>query len=264
MQRIVFSDVDGTLLDSGHHLLPGTLRAIRTLQRRGIPFVIVSARSPSGIVPILEEHDFRSPLICYSGALILDEEGRVLSSRGFSKALAGDLIAFLEKTGQPCAWNVYSGDTWIVRDRTDPRVAREEAIVRACAVEGGLELLPGDAVVGKILCMCQPGTIEGVQSGLKKAFPSLSITPSSDVLLEVMETGVNKAEGIGRLCGLWGISLKDAVAFGDHYNDLEMLEAVGTPFLMGNAPEALRTRFPLTDSNDQDGILHALEGLGMV
>jgi hydroxymethylpyrimidine pyrophosphatase-like HAD family hydrolase len=33
---------------------------------------------------------------------------------------------------------------------------------------------------------------------------------------------------------------------------------------MGNAPEALRTRFPLTDSNDQDGILHALEGLGMV
>ena len=265
MQRIVFSDVDGTLLTPDHRLLPGTLRSILALQSRGIPFVIISARSPSGIFPILEEYGFRCPMICYSGALILDEERRLLASRGFSRALAGELVTYIENQGLPCAWNVYSGDTWIVRDRSDPRVAREEAIVRTCAREGDLNLLTENAVVGKILCMCDPGTIEGVERRLKAAFPTLSIVPSSDILLEIMEEGISKATGVKGLCELWDIPLEDAVAFGDHYNDVEMLQCVGTPFLMGNAPQPLLERFPNhTDPNHREGILHALEGLGLV
>ena len=55
------------------------------------------------------------------------------------------------------------------------------------------------------------------------------------------------------------------MAFGDHYNDVAMLEAVGMPYLMGNAPQALKDRFPnVTDSNDDDGICHALTKLGLV
>lgn len=265
MKRIVFSDVDGTLLTGDHRMLPGTLRAIRALQRQGIPFVIISARSPSGIYPILRDYQFQCPIICYSGALLLDEDGTVLSSQGFSPSLAAEIVSFLEQECLPCAWNLYSGDTWIVKDRSDPRVAREERIVRATSVEGTPDHLRPDARVGKILCMCDPGTIEGVQRRLKEAFPSLSIAPSSDILLEIMEAGVTKRSGVEQLCRLWGISPEDAVAFGDHYNDVEMLDAVGTPFLMGNAPQALWTRFPnRTDSNEEEGILHALEGLGLV
>ena len=47
--KIVFSDVDGTLLNSNHQLLNNTLYAIRQLQQRDILSVIISARSPSGI-----------------------------------------------------------------------------------------------------------------------------------------------------------------------------------------------------------------------
>ena len=71
--KIIFSDVDGTLLNNSHKVLPGTVYAIRELKKKGIPFVIISARSPSGIRPILEENNFTCPMISYSGALILDE-----------------------------------------------------------------------------------------------------------------------------------------------------------------------------------------------
>ena len=54
--EIVFSDVDGTLLNNEHKMLEGTMYAIRKLQAKDIPFVIISARSPSGIYPILEEN----------------------------------------------------------------------------------------------------------------------------------------------------------------------------------------------------------------
>ena len=48
MYQVVFSDVDGTLLNDQHCITPLTLLAIKKIQQQGIPFVIVSARSPSG------------------------------------------------------------------------------------------------------------------------------------------------------------------------------------------------------------------------
>ena len=64
---------------------------------------------------------------------------------------------------------------------------------------------------------------------------------------------------------MWKIPLADAVAFGDHYNDADMLETVGSGFLMGNAPAQLKERIRLlTDDNDHDGIYHALVGKKLV
>ena len=46
---------------------------------------------------------------------------------------------------------------------------------------------------------------------------------------------------------------------------LEMLETVGMPFLMGNAPEPLKKlKFHITDSNDKDGIYTALKKIGLI
>ena len=50
--KAVFSDIDGTLLNDGHRVTPATARRIRSLARGGVPFILVSARMPSGIFPI--------------------------------------------------------------------------------------------------------------------------------------------------------------------------------------------------------------------
>ena len=263
--RIVFSDVDGTLLDSAHRLSPGTLYAIEALRERGIPFVIVSARSPSGIYPIQEEYGFRCPVISYSGGLLLDENRNVLHSDGFSAETARQVIRYIEERRFDCTWNLYYGDTWIVRDRRDPRVRREEEIVRARAAEGTPESLPDGTEVGKILCMCRPECLSDIERQLQAAFPALSVVRSSEILLEIMQKGVSKGNAVRTFCQMQHILPEEAVAFGDHYNDVAMLEAVGMPYLMGNAPQALKDRFPnVTDSNDDDGICHALTKLGLV
>ena len=263
--KIVFSDVDGTLLNSRHELSVHTKSAIESLQKKGIPFVIISARSPSGIYPIQKTYQFKSPIICYSGAMILDENRNVLYEKGFSRALAKEIAAYIEENRLACVWNVYAGDTWMVKDKKDPRVIREETIVQAEAVEGMVDSLPRRAQISKILCMCEPNRLLDIEQRLKTAFPMLSIVKSSDALLEIMQSVITKSTGVKELCKLWGISPENAVAFGDHYNDIEMLETVGAPFLMGNAPEALKQRgFPVTDSNDKDGIYTALKKIGLI
>ena len=54
--------------------------------------------------------------------------------------------------------------------------------------------------------------------------------------------------------------MKEAIAFGDNFNDLSMLKTVGIPILMGNAPEELKKQFTrLTSDNNHDGLAEALE-----
>ena len=78
--------------------------------------------------------------------------------------------------------------------------------------------------------------------------------------LSFQAKGISKADALQRFCEHLGIQPQDTVAFGDNYNDVEMLEAAGRGFVMGNAPEEILRRFPLhTEDNDHDGIAKALE-----
>ena len=204
-------------------------------------------------------------MISYSGALVLDENENVLYSEGFSRDDAAEMVRFIENNQLDCTWNIYSMDTWIVKDRSDPRVRREENIVKANSIEGSALSLDPSAKVGKILLMCNPDKILDIEQAMKAAFPSMSIARSSDILIEIMQGGITKSTGVTELCRLWNIPMEDTIAFGDHYNDLEMLETVALPFLMGNAPEELKERFEnVTASNNDEGIYKALLRLGII
>ena len=75
-----------------------------------------------------------------------------------------------------------------------------------------------------------------------------------------MNKGISKGKSIEFICNKWDINIKEAVAFGDHYDDLEMLEVVGTPFLMDNTPKELKDRIKnVTYSNEADGIYYGLK-----
>ena len=126
--------------------------------------------------------------------------------------------------------------------------------------EGAVKDLAPGRGVNKFLCICAPGTILGVEEEVKNAFPEVAVVKSSDILLEIMAKGISKAEAVKRFCAHLGISPEETIAFGDNFNDVEMLEAVGRSYVMGNAPEEILRRFPYhTADNDHDGIADVLE-----
>lgn len=137
------------------------------------------------------------------------------------------------------SWCLYSFDEWIVKSRKDPRIIREETIVEATSLEGTIDTL-SSSVVHKILCICNPDRILEIEEDLNQQFPQFSIVKSSPILLEIMQSGITKATAIREFCKIENYSLDDAVAFGDNYNDVEMLNEVHYGFLMGNAPNELK------------------------
>ena len=57
----------------------------------------------------------------------------------------------------------------------------------------------------------------------------------------------------------------EAMAFGDGYNDIDMLEYVGFGVAMNNAPDAVKAHAQyVTASAHDDGIMKALQQLGII
>lgn len=260
----VFSDIDGTLLNSAHQVTPRTRDAIRAVQAAGVPFVIVTARGVSGTYPLLERQDISCTVVTYSGGVIMDEGRNVIHHHGLTRAQAQEVVDFAEAEGLDMTWSAYSFEDWVAPDRADPRLLQEERIVMAEAREGTIASIERDEVQ-KILCLCTPGSTKEVERRLKGRFPEFAIAISSETLIEVMPAGSSKAGAVHTLCDLWGIDPADALAFGDNYNDLPMLDAVGHGYLMGNAPAELLARASLVaPTNDEDGVARVLEHLGLI
>lgn len=260
----IFSDIDGTLLDPASQVTPRTRAAVAAVQAAGVPFVIVTARGISGTYPLLEQQGITCTVVTYSGGVILDEARNVIHHHGLTRAQAQEVVDFVESEGLDMTWSAYSFEDWVAPDKGDPRLLNEERVVMAEARQGTISSIERDEVQ-KILCLCTAGKTEQIERRLKERFPGLSVAISSETLIEVMPAGTSKAGAVRTLCDLWGIDPADAIAFGDNYNDVPMLEAVGHGYLMGNAPAELLGRMPLhAPSNSEDGVARVLEDLALI
>lgn len=258
--QIVFSDIDGTFLTNDHKVTEKTAAAVKSLLSKKIPFVLVSARMPEAIYPITEKIGVKIPIISYSGGLVLTEDEKILYDK---KILAEDTKNVLQEIS--ARWsditvNYYSGRKWFVRDNSDKRVVREMNITSATAENANFEnLLEKNILPNKILIMTEPPICEEMEKELEKKFENLNVVRSSKILLEIMDKTVTKAEGIEILLKHYNFSAENSVAFGDNYNDVEMLKFVGCGIAMGNAPDDVKKiAKEITTSNEEDGIYNFL------
>ncbi|WP_036735385.1 Cof-type HAD-IIB family hydrolase [Paenibacillus zanthoxyli] len=266
MIKAIFSDIDGTLLNSRHQITPETKSAIQKVKDRDIPFVLVSARMPSGILPLQQELEINAPVICYSGALVLggsDSGGhrKTLHSVGMGKSSV-DLMLGIVSSGFPgISFSLYSHDQWIVGDLTDPWVIQEQEIIKVDPIERELSsYIEEDHEIHKILCMGNPQEINWLAETLKRVVPGVSIYKSKDTYLEIMDEMVSKSYAIRELEEVLHISNRELMAIGDNYNDIDMILYAGLGIAMGNAPEEVkRIADTVTLSNDEDGLKDGIE-----
>ena len=153
--KIVFSDIDGTVLNSKHELLTSTIEAVQKLALKNIPFVLVSARMPKAMKLIFDEMNVKMPMISYGGALVLDEQNQILHDDKINKLDTKAIIDEIELLwADDVVINYYSDDNWFVKDKDNKAVKREENITNVKASQADFkELINKDILPNKILCM---------------------------------------------------------------------------------------------------------------
>lgn len=259
----VFCDIDGTLLTSDHRITERTKAKIQALHRSGIPFILVSARMPAAIYPIQEELGIQAPVISYGGALILDKNRKTIHSIGLPVSQAQEIQNRVPPENDDYRFCIYSGNTWISSDHTHPIIRREEEITKVSSISGTMEaLLSKDEKIHKLMCFAPSSFLDSISADLKQTFPQCTIYKSFHNLLEIMDGRVSKSNAVHILCRYLDVSPQSAVAFGDNYNDIDMLQAVGLGVAMGNAPEEVKAKASeITADNDHEGLLLALNRL---
>lgn len=259
----VFSDVDGTILDGEHRVTQGAVEAARTLAECDVPLVLVSARMPEALAEIRRELDNVGPVVCYSGAYVLDAAGAELLSRPIALGCALEVRDFVARDVPDVTCMAYGYHSWVVSDRSDPRVAREERIVGVEASEGPLERYFSGRGLHKFLLVGEPATIERAEHEVGAAFPNLNVVRSSPILCEIMDGRASKTEGVNAVLEHLGLDASRAMAIGDGRNDIDMLRAVGESWAMANAPEEVKASAAHVTAldNDHDGFAETVLGI---
>ena len=260
---IVFLDIDGTLLDSKHRVMPCTHDRLQSLHRRGVPIILCSARPPEGVNLVARQVGVQGPMACYNGGLIFNEDSTILRDVGIDIRLAMEFSRFVSERFPELVVSSYLYNVWMVEDPRHPAIVQEAEISGCMPLKGSLEQVASAVPhVHKLLCMGDAMRIRALQKEIGQHFPQLMALRSKSTYLEILSPESTKGSAAQVLLDHYGLRAEAAVAFGDSDVDVDMLQYCGLGVAMGNAPKQVKEAADyVTASNDQEGVYIALNGL---
>jgi hydroxymethylpyrimidine pyrophosphatase-like HAD family hydrolase len=96
--RLVFCDIDHTLLSEAGELLEVNAEAIRRAVAEGVTVVLATARSYIGALPIYKALALKTPMIVSNGTLICQEDGEVMRAEVLEPPRAQELVEMFTQT----------------------------------------------------------------------------------------------------------------------------------------------------------------------
>lgn len=260
MKKMVAFDFDKTLYDHKALEIPASARrALRELRERGQLIVLATGRDMSTHYsrPFLDlvNADAR---VEQNGAKVV-ADGKVLFEHFIDRALLRRMLDYAEETGIGFGVTIEDEDYYI-----NPERIREAEMKRwgQC----GRQFKDAWALLDKkIRTVNFIGTEEEARA-MERTFPTLQLRMFSvNYGADIIEKGISKAEGLKKLCAYYGLEMRDVYAFGDSFNDSEMLEEAGVGIAMGNAKEELKAIADyVTSPIDEDGIWNACKHFQLV
>ncbi|HIT90060.1 MAG TPA: Cof-type HAD-IIB family hydrolase [Candidatus Merdenecus merdavium] len=255
-KKIVFFDIDGTLLHYEHGMNQSTIEGIKELRKQGHLAFINTGRGRSNISDRELKGLIFDGMITGCGTYV--EYNNVCL---FNHLIEKDLLKrTTDLLGQYQAKVALEGPEkmfYFKRDAMsdDPFILYLEKLMGDRLV--CVEHWDDEIAVNKISLKMSPEAYGPVYDQLKEEYEVISHT---DDFYELIPIGYNKATGIQLVCDHLNIPLDNTYAFGDSNNDLDMLRYVKYGVAMGNSmKEPMEVSDYITDDILNDGIYNALK-----
>ena len=285
--RIVFIDVDGTILEHGSVIAPSTVSAIRTARSRGHLVYLCTGRSHGDIHPDVMAIGFDGAITNGGGFTTTGDElvfshtmPRADVERLQSYFVDRGIHYFLQSDDQ-----VYAspGVLGMMADFTRLRAERRREDLKRLGVDDEADLLDAvirdaaeryapldeadlDTIAKAVFVSERSDSVDRAQRDLGERF---HVIPGSMPLPggsngEISLHGTTKGAAIVELLDHLGIDAADAVGIGDSWNDVEMFQVCGTSVAMAGAdPELQALADRVTTGVLDDGVRNALVSLGL-
>ncbi len=272
-KKLIFLDIDGTLTVPGKNVPPDSaLKAIRSAQAKGHQVFLASGRNPGMLSPLLK-FGFDG-YIGGSGAFIMIGE-ELIKNEPLPEEVKNYLFEKLEGSGcfktiesRICAYTDESFKDYL---REQDEKNNSEQLRWRVQLEKELDIRPMSAYTGepifKMMIMhCKRSLLQEIRDHLGSAY-QMNIRPGDPderTGTEVLNASNLKGDALLRVAKELNVPVEDTIAFGDSYNDLEMLRAAGYGVCMENGMDALKKEADyICPAVDQDGLYQAFVRLGL-
>ena len=262
--KLLVLDVDGTLLNNERQITKHTLSTLLKVQQAGVKIVLASGRPTYGIIPLakaLELGNYGGYVISYNGCQIIKaENGEIV----FERRINPELIPYLEKKARKNNFDIFTyHDDTILTSNPDNEHIRQEAALN------NLKIIKEDEFSAAIdFAPCKVMLVSDDYDALadleykwkKRLAGTLDVFPSEPFYLEAVPSGIDKANTMGVLLDMLGITREETIAIGDGVADVTMLQTAGLGIAMGHAPDSVKVCADyVTGTNEEDGVAQAAE-----
>lgn len=266
-QKILFLDLDGTLLNDRKEISAGNRAALEKALAMGHRVVIATGRPLSSAIAksvelgLTEEGCY---VIAYNGGVVYDvHAGKTIFERLIPARTACDIARLVDSHNVHV--QTYAHDAVLVSPRWE-----DAELKRYCSVISiGHRVLPDfpeklELDVPKVLAVSfdNHAVLEPLYSLIRQQFfDVVDCFFSSDALLEIVPKGMNKGEAVRSMCKRLDIPVGNSVAVGDAENDLTMIAAAGVGVCManGSAPVKAIADYITQRDNNHDGVAEVVE-----
>lgn len=245
MIKMIFTDMDGTLLDDNGNLPPDFDATMARLKERGCRFCPASGRQYTALVSHMMDY--------FDDFAFISENGTCAFFRGeelFSYPIPGELVRQVARFANelPGAYPVLCAPTVAyVTEKWRPYTAAMDKFFTHHEFVDDLEQVVDDPEkyghIVKIATSVAAGgtTLELTYPVLRDRFePELQVIHSSDFWTDIQMPGYNKGKAAIRMAEKFGIKAEECAAFGDFMNDFEMVRDVGMGVAVENAYVGLK------------------------
>ena len=242
MKKLIACDVDGTLIPEGDRWIsPAVLQEIRRLIDAGWFFSFASGRQLANLMAIARDLADRLYYITQNGAAVYscgaepELIGKTTLGQESALKLAHEILSVdeydLEMSGSNMSYLCPKSEAF----RSYMRGYVNMNITEVPSPDA----VPEDFVKLSVFC---PDSVEAHARLAPRWGQQYNVAIAGEIWVDI--TVADKGTGIRALCRHLGIPLENVVAFGDNYNDVSILDIVGTPYIMSCAPKELLRRYP--------------------
>ncbi|HEL2593943.1 HAD family hydrolase [Streptococcus suis] len=279
MRKIIFLDVDGTLVDYHNRIPESAIRAIRQARENGHLVYVCTGRSRAEMQPELWEIGLDG-MIGGNGSYV-EHQGQVIMHQLLSEEDSRAIVDWLHERGLEFYLEsnngLFASENFRERARETLRIysmnkGKTAEEVADQEVEDVIHGLIFDGQLYRNDLNKVSFVLDSYQDHLdsKQAFPQLVANTwggrgESALFGDLGVKDIDKAHAISVLLDHLGASQADTIAFGDAKIDISMLDYCAIGVAMGNGgAEILAMADMITDDVEEDGLYNAFEKLGLL
>lgn len=255
--KAVFFDIDGTLVSFKSHTVPESARrAIARLREQGVKVFIATGRLMKhvAIVNDIEVDGY----ITVNGGYCITSAGEVIFESAFPRATVERVIDLSEQYGFDL--NVMTHEDMYVSSMGE-RVQKIASMINIMPTVADVRAI---AATQPVVQMC-PYISRELEQEIMPLLPDCVGSRWIETFMDLNVRGVDKSLGIQQVMNYYGLTMAEAMAFGDGGNDLPMVRDAAVGVAMGNACDELKSVADyITSSVDEDGVSRALEHFGLI